>query len=157
MSSNNVGDVPAWIAPLKVPVPLPEAEALVVRPASVRQIVQLLAVAAPVVRAVMALPPDMLDRLKSEQGPTGDDITDLFEVLSDKPDALLKAVAIATDLPDQVVGDLLPDQFAYLFAVVVQVNADFFFRATSVFGAAGRVLSQIQASRRESGSAPSGS
>lgn len=137
-------DVPEFVAPLEVPLPQ-IAPGLVVRPASVGQIARLLAVAAPVVTTLMALPPGLIDRLQDgEQGTTLDDIAELFELLARHPHKLIEMVATATALDRPAVEALPPDQFAFLFAVVVQVNADFFSRATPAFSAAGRVLEQVK-------------
>jgi hypothetical protein len=133
---------PEFIVPLEVPLQLGGA-ALTVRPATVGQIARLMHLAAPVVRALMTLPPSLLDRVQDGQI-DADDVRDLFELLNDQPDNVLRMVAIATGLPQAQVDALPPDQFAYLFAVVMQVNADFFSRATPVFAAAGRVLRQVQ-------------
>ncbi len=140
-------DAPEFVAPVEVPLP-DVHPGLVVRPASVGQIARLLAVAGPVVSLVMTLPPGLMDRLHAQEGDepmTADDVAELFELLSDQPHKLVEMVAIATGLERAAVEALAPDRFAFLFAVVVQVNADFFSRATQVFAAAGRVLEQARA------------
>jgi hypothetical protein len=136
---NADGQAPAFLAPVEVPLPLGELS-LVVRPANVGQIARLLTVAAPVVGSLMALPPGFIDRLAGDEPTTADDVAELFELLSRHPHKLIELVAIATGQDVATVAALPPDKFAYLFAVVVQVNADFFVRATPVFAAAGRVL-----------------
>jgi hypothetical protein len=135
---------PDFVVPLEVPLPQ-VAEGLVVRPANVGQIARLMAVATPVVNMLMDLPPRLLDRMHAHEGDeqlNADDIAELFDLLSRHPHKLLELVAIATALDMELVKGLPPDRFAYLFAVVVQVNADFFSRATPAFSAAGRVLQQ---------------
>lgn len=158
-------DAPEFVAPAEVPLP-GVAPGLVVRPADVGQIARLLAVAAPLVTTLLELPDGLVQRLQGsglppierdvegdsadasdalDSGPTMADILDLFEVLSRHPYKLIEMVAIATRLDRAVVEALAPDRFAFLFAVVVQVNADFFSRATPAFAAAGRVLEQVKA------------
>lgn len=139
-------DAPEFVAPIEVPLPQ-IAPDLVVRPANVGQIARLLSVAAPVVSMLMALPPSLIDRLQAQDGEDGitvDDIAELFELLSKHPHKLIEMVAIATGLERAAVEALAPDRYAFLFAVVVQVNADFFSRATQAFAAAGRVLEQVK-------------
>lgn len=151
-------DAPQFVAPIEVPLP-DVAPGLVVRPANVGQIARLLTVAGPVVTTLMALPPGLIDRLQAKEGDeqaTMDDIVELFELLSQHPHKLLEMVAIATGMPREAVEALAPDRYAYLVAVVVQVNADFFSRATPAFAAAGRVLEQLQAQRLLGNSQPAG-
>jgi hypothetical protein len=142
-------DAPEFVAPVEVPLDA-IAPGLVVRPANVGQIARLLAVAGPVVSTLMALPPGLIDRLHAQEGDepaTADDMAELFELLSRHPAKLIEMVAIATGLDRAVVEALAPDRYAFLFAVVVQVNADFFSRATPAFAAAGRVLQRLTVER----------
>lgn len=133
-----------FAAPLEVPLPLGSLD-LVVRAATVGQIARMLKTAGPVVQTLTTLPRELLDALQDPDALTAGQIADLFELLSSHPDDLLQMVAIAADLRAEQVHGLMPDQFAMLFAVVVQVNADFFSRAAPVFNAAGRVLGQLVA------------
>jgi hypothetical protein len=134
---------PDFAAPLEVTLLLGD-RTLVVKPASVGQIARLLTVAAPVVNTLMTLPPQLLDALRAEGGPGVPEVAELFELLSRHPSKLIEMVAIATELDLAEVSAMPPDRFTFLFAVVVQVNADFFFRATPAFAAAGRVLQQLK-------------
>lgn len=147
---------PAFLAPAEVPLTL-RAKALVVRPMSVGQICRLLQVAVEPVQLLMSIPPDVVERLTSDDGPGLDDLQQLFEVLSEQPERFVQMVAVATLQDDDYVAGLLPDEFALLFATVVQVNADFFGQAAPVFGAAGRRLKRLDASEASTppGPAPS--
>jgi hypothetical protein len=153
----NESSAPTFVTPLEVTFTL-GGQDVTVRPATVGRLARMIAVAGPLVRLVMALQADTLDRLQSPEGPTTEDVAELFETLSEQPEKLLSLVALAADISQPQVEALAPDQFAYLFAVVVQVNADFFSRATPVFAAAGRVLRQVQLPQpAPSGPAPSAS
>ena len=137
---------PGFITPLEVTFPLGgPGDDITVRPATVGQIARLMGVVAPLVDSLFGLDAELLERLQSAQGPTAQDVTALFELLSEHPARLLEMVAIASDLPQGEVEALLPDQFAYLFAVCVQVNADFFSRAIPVFKAAGARIETAKA------------
>lgn len=133
---------PDFAAPLEVTVALSD-RMLAVRPATVGQIARMLSVAAPVVQSLMNMPPRLIERLQSEAGPDGQDLAELFELLARHPSKLIDLVAIATGIEQDEAAAMPPDRFTFLFAVVVQVNADFFFRATPAFAAAGRVLQQL--------------
>lgn len=135
---------PAFLAPLEVTFPLAAGDDITVRPASVGQLARLIGVVAPVVDSLMSIDDQALARVTAGEM-QADDIAQLFELLGKHPERLLDMVAIATGLTPARVDDLLPDQFAFLFAVVVQVNADFFSRATPAFQAAGKVLQQASA------------
>lgn len=135
--------VPAFVAALEVPLELGGA-AVTVRPMNVGQICRLLHAAVEPVQLLMSIPSDVVERLTGEPGPTADDLRQLFEVLTEQPERVVEMVAIATGQTTAWVEVLPPDQFAYLFATVVQVNADFFAQAAPVFGAAGRLLQRAR-------------
>lgn len=160
MSAGLNVELPVWAAPSEVPLELGPLQ-VTVRPCDVGQITRMVAVAAPAVDALMALPVGLLDRLQQPEQLAADDLAELFELLSKHPAKLAELVAIATRLRVDEVQALLPDRYAFLFAVVVVVNADFFSRATPAFEAAGRVLQQLRPSSDSSaatpGPAPSGS
>lgn len=139
----SAGAVPAFAAPVEVSVPL-SGGMLAIRSMNVGQIMRVLQASVEPVQLIMSLPADLLARLSSEEGPTHDDLVRLFEVLTEQPERLVEMVAIATGLKPDDVEVLPPDQFAFVFAVVVQVNADFFAKATPAFTAAGRVLRQLK-------------
>ena len=133
---------PEFVAPLEVAVSLTDGD-IIVRPMSVGQLARTLTVAQPLVATLMTLPEGMVQRLEAGL-PTVHDVMDLFDTLSAHPHKLIELVSIATGLSLVQTAALAADRFAYLFAVVVQVNADFFSRATPVFAAAGRVLLQVK-------------
>lgn len=135
---------PAFLAPLEVTFPLGAGDDITVRPATVGQLARLIGVVAPVVDSLMAIDDHALARVKAGEM-QADDIAALFDLLGKHPERLLDMVAIATGLAPQRVDSLRPDQFAFLFAVVVQVNADFFLRAMPAFQAAGKVLQLARA------------
>lgn len=139
-----VDATPNFAVPAEVPLDLGTLQ-LTVRPASVQQIARLLTTAAPMVKQLLLLDDELLGRLRSEEGPTVEDVGDLFNLLSREPDRLIELVAVATGAEVAAIGALPPDRFAYLFAVVVQVNADFFFSATPAFAAAGSLLKALKA------------
>ncbi len=58
----------------------------------------------------------------------GDNLDVLGDLLADHGDGIITAVAIAARQPQPVVADLELDEFLALFAVVLEVNADFFAR-----------------------------
>lgn len=133
-------ECPQFIAPLEITFALGLAGGgsadITVTAADVGQLGQMLTLAAPVLHELMTLPPDLVDRLISDAGPTHGDVVVLFTLLADRPEVLVRFVSIASRMPAAQIEALLPDQFAYLFAVVVQVNADFFARALPVLRAA---------------------
>ena len=53
---------------------------------------------------------------------------DLATAIAVGGEDLVRAVAIATDQPEDWLGELLPDEFLALVTAVVDVNADFFAR-----------------------------
>lgn len=162
-------DTPAFIVPLEVTLNLDQTT-LVVKPASVKQLAQVLSVSRPAVRAVLevrdvlarrraapAAADDELDMAVAGMVLTSDDVVDIYTALAQHPDALMDMVAILTGMPAAAVGALLPDRFVYLFATVLQVNVDFFFRAAPVFAAARRALEGLQPTQATPGNAPSAS
>lgn len=137
----------AFIAPLELPFAYPgDVGELVhtVRPCGMGQIARLLAKAGTLVDELLSLPAPMVGRLQA-----GDlqmaDIAYLYQLISDRGELGIELVAIAAALPQARVDALLPDRFAYLFALVVQVNADFFGRGAPVFQAAGALLAKAWA------------
>lgn len=151
-----VVEVPEFVLPQCIDVTLASGKLVKAQPATIEQIVALISVAAPVVRTLLLLPPDLVSRLDGGN-PEMADLVELYEVFSDRPTDLTKAVAIAMRLSDAEVGALLPDEFAFLFALMVKVNADFFSAAAPRFAAAGRVLRSARETADSSGKLPSGS
>lgn len=160
-------DTPSFIAPLEVELQL-DRTTLVVRPATVAQLGQLVVALKPLVSAIVevhdiitrraapaAAAPDAGDEAPAAPPLSEQDILDIYAALSPYPDDMVRMVSILSGMKVDAVGALLPDRFVYLFAVLMQVNADFFARSAPVIGAARDVLGQ--AGLLPSGNAPSGS
>lgn len=134
---------PSFISPFTVTLPLtpgPDEQMVSVSAADVGQLGCILQLLAPVLHELMALPDDLLQRLLSEDGPTKADIVTLLVLLAEKPEIPQQFVAIAARMEPRAVTALMPDAFAYLFAVCVQVNADFFARALPAFRQAAELI-----------------
>lgn len=137
---------PQFIKPLRITFPLgAEADApdVTVSAADVGQLGQMQELLLPLVHRLLLLPADMVDRLVSEAGPTHGDVVELIRLLGEYPGVLEEFAAIGARLKPEDVRALMPDVAAYLFAVVVQVNADFFARALPVLRAAAGKLSAL--------------
>ena len=124
---------------------------LVVKPASMGALLKVLGTARPIADEVMGLPEAMLQRLKAGTPDTAD-IAWLYELLADRGDLAIDLVSILTGAKRELVEQVLPDRFVYLFALVVQVNADFFARAPGVFKAA---MARMQGAAEQLGQKPS--
>lgn len=135
---------PSFVTPLTITFPMDGAD-VTITAASVAQLATLLTVAAPVLHELSALPPDMLDRLVSEEGPTEADIVELLRTLADLDafNVAAKFVEMGAAMSADEVRSLLPDRFSYLFAVTLQVNADFFARALPVLREAAQKLGAL--------------
>ncbi len=144
MTPANAASPPSFITPLTIEFPM-DGRDVKVTAANVAQLAALLAVAAPVIHELAALPPDLLDRLVSDEGPTEADIVELLRMLSelDAFDVAAKVVELGAGFSEADARNLLPDRFAYLFAVVLQVNADFFARALPVLREAAQKLGAL--------------
>lgn len=136
--------VPSFVTPLTVTFPM-DGRDVTITAANVAQLATLLTVAAPVLHDLAALPPDMLDRLVSAEGPTEADIVELLRTLSELEafSVAAKFVELGAGLAADDVRNLLPDRFSYLFAVTLQVNADFFARALPVLREAAQKLGAL--------------
>lgn len=151
---------PQFILPLSITFPLgaePDAPVVTVTAANVAQLGQMLELLGPLLVRLGELPPDMVDRLVSEQEPTAADMAQLFELLAESPGVLEKFLAIGARLHLETVHALMPDVAAYLFAVVCQVNADFFARALPVLRAAAGKLSALMPAASRSTPGPGSS
>jgi hypothetical protein len=138
-------EAPSFITPLTITFPM-DGEEVTVKACSVAQLGAMLQLLKPVLPELQALPPEMLDRLVGDEGPSQADILVLLELMADHAALPAKLVAEGMGWPTDRVQALLPDRFAYLFAVLVQVNADFFGRALPVlFGAAGKFSALLPA------------
>jgi hypothetical protein len=132
-------ETPSFIQPLSVTFPLQQEgfdQPVTVTAANVAQLSRMLQLLLPMLQELMALQADTLDRLVSEEGPTHTDVLQLLDMLGEQPGLAAELVAVATGMPLPRVEQLLPDRFAYLFAVTLQVNADFFGRARPALAAA---------------------
>lgn len=127
-----------FVTPLEITFALEGAD-VTVRPAGVAQIARMLRVAAPLIDDLLVLDPGLAERCGAG-APLAEDVVQLFTLLAQHGDAAPALVAHATGLDEAVLGRMLPDRFAYLFALVVQVNADFFARALPVFRLAGAAM-----------------
>lgn len=128
-----------------------DGQALTVRAADMAQILAMLDQAKPLIDEAVLMMPDLFERLQAGAKPTVGDVLDLLDMARKHGRAALELVAIATPMPLAEVERLLPDRFAYLFAVIVQVNADFFAAALPALRAAGAAM------ERAGQAAPAGS
>jgi hypothetical protein len=149
-------DKPEFVAPLSVTFPM-DGEDVTISAANVGQLGRMLEALSPMLGDLMALGTDTLERLVSPAGPTHGDVLELLELLSERREVPVQLVTIATGWPVLKVEALLPDRFAYLFAVALQVNADFFGRALPVLQAAGQKLSAMRPAPSSSTSGPASS
>ena len=139
-------NAPSFVVPLSITFPLDQPgfeDPVTVTAATVEQLARMLNLALPLLQDLMGLGQDMLDRLVSPEGPTQADVVELLELLAMRPALATGLVSVATGYTTTQVGLLLPDRFAYLFAVVLQVNADFFGRALPALAAAGGKLKAL--------------
>jgi hypothetical protein len=132
-------DRPTFAAPLEEVVPLRGGE-ITVRSADVGALLKVKARLLPALELLASEAPGIfdlgrLDLLVQSRQVTAQDITDLC-VLLERADVAVEFVAILAALEPARVLALMPDEFAYLFVTVVQVNADFFAQALPVFKAA---------------------
>lgn len=155
MTPRNLPVLPAFISPLQITVPVDQVDVLITA-LGIAQIAEVLHVASPVLDGLFTLDDETLARLEAG-APNMADMLDLLHLFDEHQDAALRLVALGTRQSGAWVGELLPDRFAYLFACVVMVNADFFSRARPVFRAAGEVLSAAKAQQDPAGSTGLGS
>lgn len=123
-----------FVAPLELPFADGELRATV-RPMGMERLLRAMALVKPLADEAMAMPAEMIERLAAG-APDAMDIAWLYELLCERGSLALDLVQLATELPRECIADMLPDRFACLFALVVQVHADFFARAPQVFRAA---------------------
>ncbi len=132
---------PGFLTPVVVEFQMGDRH-MVVKPANVGRLARMLADLGPFLAELVELPADVLQRMAGE-GPTTEDVLELLQRLSGEAELPLRLVAHGTDLTLKEVEALPFDQFAYLFAVVVQVNADFFVRAMPLLGEAAQRLATM--------------
>ena len=123
-----------FVAPEALPFKDGELD-LLVGPATVKQCFAALRVARVLVDELLQMPADMAQRLQAGQ-PEPDDVAWLFDLVCEHGELACQLVTALTPLQADQVGQLLPDRFAYLFALLVHVNADFFGRAAPTLAAA---------------------
>lgn len=153
MTPRNMPALPAFIASLEVTVPIDQVD-VTVKACGVEQLAMIVHLAAPVLDELVLLPEDLLGRLETgTPGPM--DLMEVLRLFDGHREAAIEMVAIAAGQPRAWVAGLLPDRFAYLFALVGMVNADFFWRARPVFGAAGALLVLAKASQEKASPAAS--
>lgn len=133
-------DKPTFASRLEITFPLASGHDVTVRSADVGVLLAVKAKALPVLELVAREAPRVFDatrlQLIRDSGVlTANDIADLC-VLLERADLAIDFVALLAKLEREVVLQLQPDEFVYLFAVVVQVNHDFFVRALPVIKAA---------------------
>lgn len=142
-----------FVNPQRVPFPLDDgAEPVLIGPANMLAIAELLEAAPELVERLVKLAdvPGLAARFESGSY-TASDVTTVMLAVADKGRDALELVSIATGIGFNQVAAMLPDRFAMLFALVVQVNADFFSQARPTFEAAMLRLRQAASS----GGAPS--
>lgn len=133
---------PAFVAPLAVEWEM-DGATLVCGPMDVGQIARIMECAGGLFDSVAVLDDGTRERLMSGE-PTPADVTVLLGLLQDQAGTAAEVVAAAMRWDTATAAALLPDRFAYTFAVVVQVNADFFSQALPVFKAAAAVLERVK-------------
>lgn len=130
-------EAPAFITPLTITFPV-DGRDITITAGSVTVLASMMDAVAPILEELSLLPADVLARLTGDEGPTRADVLDLLQLVQRKAgaQAAIELVALGAGMPAADAGKLLPDRFAYIFAVVLQVNADFFARALPVLDAA---------------------
>lgn len=130
---------PTFTAPLQVPVPLRSGE-VTVQTAVMSQLLVAKALLLPVLQRLAEEQPALFDAgrlelIAASKMVTARDVQD-FCLLAEEADIAVDLVAALTPMPKAAVLQLMPDEFFFLLAVAVQVNADFFSQALHVFKAA---------------------
>jgi hypothetical protein len=130
---------PTFVAPIAVPVPLRAGE-LVVLSAPMGPLLAAKAFLVPVLQKLLTEAPDLFDeerieRIKTTRTLEAEDITEAC-LLLERCDVLVDLVAALAPMPREKVLQLMPDEAAFLFAVIVQVNWDFFVQAAAGLTAA---------------------
>ena len=129
-------ETPSFITPLTITFPM-DGQDVTVTANSTGQLGSMLEVLKPMLPELQSLPAETIERLFSGDGPNTTDVLLLLDLLADHHELPQRMVAIAMGWPYEKVAGLLPDRFGYLFALVMQVNADFFGRALpALLGAA---------------------
>lgn len=116
-----------FIEPLEVHLAIDDT-LVTLRPLTVRQIPQLLEVGAPLLRQLAMFDAGALERFR-DGAPNEGDLATLMSVLAVDAEDIFTVFAICSGQSPAWVGGLLPDRFAHLAAVCLEVNRDFFSRA----------------------------
>lgn len=148
---------PTFTEPLSATVPLRSGD-ITVSTACMKQLLAVKARMVPALELIAREAPQFFDEeqlrvMVETRSVTAADIASLC-VLLEHCDVVLHVVATLAPLPMGDVEKLLPDEFAYLFGVVVQVNADFFVHALPVMLEAARRLQMFGGPRAGTSSSP---
>jgi hypothetical protein len=147
-------DKSSFAAPASVTLPLRGGE-LVVRAANVGTLLQLKAALLPELETLVQQAPEVfspgrIEAIRAAGELSAQDIVDTVALL-ERADVLVDVVALLAPMPRPDALALLPDEFAMLFAVCLQVNADFFVQALPMFLAAGTRLRELGAAAAPTG------
>lgn len=139
---------PTFITPLTASFEVPkpgtsESYTVAIGPATVSQLAAVMAESADLLDIVRAITPDRRERFMAG-APSVEDLDVMLTLLQDQGDMAIRVVSTLSCISADHVGALLPDRFAWLFALVVMVNADFFSRSPAAFAAAGQLLAQAR-------------
>ena len=151
MSRASLPAAPAFVQGLVAPFELPDAadpeggevQHITIGPANMGQLARLMGHSGDLLDVVTALQPERAQRLANGQ-PTIQDLDVLLTLLQDKGELALDLVSIAAGIERDLVEALAPDRFAWLFGLVVMVNADFFSRSRGAFAAAGALFARAR-------------
>lgn len=150
-----------FAAPLQVEVPLPSGT-ITVASAPMGPLLKVKALLLPVLQTLIEAAPELFsdsgqfDRFNAGEDLSAEDIAELCVAL-EQVDAVVDLVAILAPMPREQVLQLMPDAFAYLFAVVVQVNWDFFVRALPMLRSSVQRIQALQRAAAPLGDTPAAS
>lgn len=148
---------PTFTEPLTATVPL-RSGAITVTTANMKQLLAVKASMLPALELIAREAPQFFDEeqlrlMVATRMVTANDIASLC-VLLEHAGVALDFVATLAPLPMKQVEELLPDEFAFLFAMAVQVNADFFVQALPVMRDAAQRLKVFGAQLGGTSSSP---
>jgi hypothetical protein len=131
---------PTFASRVEITFPLGDGNDITVRSADVGTLLELKAKLLPSLELLANDAPRVFDEARLElirttKMVTANDIADLC-VLLERADVVVDVVALLAPMPRERVLRLMPDEFAYLFAVLIQVNFDFFVQSLPVLEAA---------------------
>ena len=155
-----VPQAPQFAAPIEVTFPLRDGD-ITVRSADMGMLAKAKALMLPAREDLVRNAPGLLDPARitaalASGSVAAQDIADLV-VLLEEVDVAFALVAVLTKRKVEQIEALMPDEFAYLFAVVVQVNADFFVAhvVPAIQGAAQRLAPTLRSLTTSAGTVPS--